>query len=72
MRIEAKSTIKDTVEGRFFHISEGDQVTVPDSCAYWVANGWAKNLDTGEDNEPSRDPVTLETHNAGLGVKTSI
>ncbi len=65
MRIEAKGRIKDKPFDKFYDLESGDQVTVPDEVGEnWVRNGWAKNLDTGEDNAPSRNPVTLEIHGA--------
>lgn len=69
MKIEAKGRIKDKVGEKFYDLENGDTVTVPDEVGtYWVANGWAINLDTGENNEPSRNPVTLDVHNSTLGV----
>lgn len=63
MRIQAKGRIKDKPQGEFYSLEPGEQRTVPDDVGeYWVHNGWAINLDTGEDNEPSRNPVTLNVH----------
>ena len=69
MRIEAKSKLKDKPADKFYDLEVGDQITVPDEIgAYWVANGWVKNLDTDEDNPPSKDPVTLDVHNSKIGL----
>jgi len=72
MRIEAKTKISDKPFDVHYALEEGDQVTVPDTVgSYWVANGWVKNLDTGEDNEPSKEPVTLDVHKAQLKPKST-
>ncbi len=74
MKIEAKMSIRDKPDpqGDFYHLEEGDQITVPDEIgAYWVKNGWVKNLDTGEDNEPLTSPVTLDIHAGKTEVSDS-
>lgn len=62
MKIEAVTPIKDVINGVHYNLSVGDIITVPPQCDYWVANGWAKNLDTGEAHDPSNYPVTLDIH----------
>lgn len=70
MKIEAKLRIKDKPEDIFYDLDIGDSITVPDLIgAYWVANGWAKNVETGEDNPPKVNPVTLDVHKSTLGVQ---
>jgi hypothetical protein len=65
MRIEAKLRIKDKPLDKFYDLEVGDQITVPDPIGEnWVKNGWAKNLDTGEENPPSDNPVTLDIESA--------
>lgn len=65
MKVQAKGRVRDQYEGRNYLLEDGDIATVPDTLgANWIANGWAKNFDTGEDNAPSRDPVTLDVANA--------
>lgn len=67
MKIEAKMQIKDMPHEINYQLEIGDTITVPDEVgAYWVANGWVKNLDTGEDNEPNNNPVTLAVHNSNV------
>jgi len=69
MRIEAKETIKHHP----YYLDEGDIKNVPDEVGQMmVANGWAKNSETGEDNEPSRDPVTLDIDNSVTGIKSEV
>ena len=64
MKVRAKTAIKHHP----FYPAEGDEITVPDDVgANWVANGWAVNVDTGEDNEPNLNPVTLDIQNSVLG-----
>jgi hypothetical protein len=61
MKIRAKGPIKHHP----FYISEGDAITVPDEVGeMFVKNGWAINEETGEDNEPSQNPITLEINSA--------
>jgi len=61
MRVEAKGKIRDSYGDRHYSLEEGDVSTVPDPLGNnWVENGWAKNLDTGEDNQPATKPVTLD------------
>lgn len=73
MKIEAKGKIKDKPLDTFYNLEAGDQVTVPDAVGEnWVRNGWAKNLDTGEDNAPSKNPVTLDIQNSTLGVSDTL
>ena len=68
MKIEAKGAIKHHPH----YLSAGDIVTVPDEVgANFVANGWAKNVDSGEDNEPNLTPVTLDIHDGEIGVTNS-
>lgn len=72
MRVQAKGKIKDRFEGRNYILEDGDQVSVPDALgSLWVKNGWAINLDTDEDNAPSKNPVTLDVQSAShkTGVK---
>lgn len=72
MRVQAKGKIKDRHEDRNYILEDGDQVSVPDVLgALWAKNGWAINLDTGEDNAPVKNPVTLDVQNAShkMGVK---
>lgn len=65
MRVQAKGKIKDRHEDRNYILEDGDQVSVPDALgSLWVKNGWALNLDTGEDNVPSKNPSTLDVHSA--------
>jgi len=65
MKIEAKEKIKHHP----YYLETGDSVTVPDEVGkMMVANGWAKNVDTGEDNAPSDKPVTLDIQNSVLGL----
>jgi len=71
MKVEAKMAIKDRPQNKSYDLDQGDTITVPDPVGeYWVANGWAKNLDTGEDNQLSDKPVTLDVHNSVLGNTT--
>lgn len=63
MRVKTKSEIKHMFNDHHYNPQEGDEITVPDELGEnWVKNGWAVNLDTGEDNEPSNKPVTLDIH----------
>ena len=63
MRVEAKEAIKHHP----FYPAAGDIITVPkDVGENWVQNGWAINVETGEDNEPSLTPVTLNIQNVKL------
>lgn len=72
MRIKAKSEIKHLHEGIHYNPQEGDEITVPDVLGEnWVANGWAVNVDTGEDNEPSTKPVTLEIQSVQHDTKNT-
>lgn len=69
MRIRAKGGIKHHP----YNLTEGDEITVPDEVgAMFVANGWAVNVDTGEDNAPNLSPVTLDIHNGILGHTSEI
>jgi len=69
MRIEAKTKFKCLREGKHYDVEEKDQLTVPDTVGnYWTANGWAINLETGEEVPPSTDPLTLDIHNSKIGV----
>ena len=69
MKVKTKTAIKHHP----FYPAEGDEITVPDDVgANWVANGWAINSETGEDNEPNLSPVSLNTHNGTLGVKDKV
>lgn len=72
MRIEAKTRIKDAVNGVAYNLSLGDVMTVPDECAYWVSNGWAKNVETGEEHEPAKRPVTLNVHSVSHATKVEV
>lgn len=65
MKVKAKLAIKHHP----YYPAEGDEITVPDDIgANWVANGWAVNLESGEDNEPNTtDPVTLDIQDSVLG-----
>jgi len=48
----------------------GDQITVPDDKGnLWVSMGWAKNLDTGEQNARNLTPQTVEATPMTQGVK---
>ena len=68
MRVRTKVDIKHHP----FYPLAGDEITVHDQIGEnWVANGWAVNLDTGEDNPPNFNPVTLDIHNGILGHTTS-
>lgn len=65
MKIEAKERIKHHPH----YLEAGDIVSVPDDVgAMMVANGWAKNVETGEDNPPSDKPATLDIQNSVLGL----
>lgn len=65
MRVKAKEAIKHHP----YYPSKDDEITVPDDVgANWVANGWAVNVDSGEDNPPNKDPVTLDIQNSTLSV----
>lgn len=69
MKVRAKTNIKHHP----FYPLEGDEITVPDDVgANWVANGWARNVDTGEDHEPNLNPVTLEIQNSVLGHTSEV
>jgi len=48
----------------------GDQITVPDDKGnLWVSMGWAKNLDTGEQNARSLTPQTVTATPMAQGSK---
>lgn len=69
MKIEAKHAIKHHPH----YLSVGDIVTVPDDVgAMFVANGWAINSETGEDNEPNLTPTTLDIQDGVLGHTAEI
>ncbi len=69
MKIKAKTKIKHHP----FYPAEGDEITVPDDVGKnWVANGWAENLDSGEDNPPNLNPVSLAIQNVDLGVTSKV
>jgi len=68
MRVRAKTAIKNHP----FYPSQDDEIMVPDDVGQnWVKNGWAVNLDTGEDNPPNMTPATLDIKNSTLGVTNS-
>jgi len=68
MKVRAKTDIK---HHPFYPLAD-DVITVPDDVgANWVANGWAVNEDTGEDNEPNLNPVTLDIQTSTLGVTST-
>lgn len=65
VRIKAKSRIKHMCSsGMHLDMNAGDERELTGNdvadAILCVRNGWAVNLDTGEDNEPSRKPVTLK------------
>lgn len=63
--IKAKGRIKHMCRSKYhLDMQEGEEKTLTgDDVAdgiYCVQVGWATNVDTGEDNEPDRAPVTLK------------
>lgn len=69
MRVKAKMDIKHHP----YYPAADDEITVPDDVgAMFVANGWAVNVETGEDNEPNLNPVTLDIHKGVLGHTSEI
>jgi len=68
MQVKAKVTIKHHP----FYLDEGDTKNVPDDIGeMMVANGWAENTATGESNELSNTPVTLDIDDSLLGVTST-
>ena len=68
MRVKLKTNVKHHP----FYPLKGDEITVHDQIGKnWVDNGWAINLDTGEEIEPNLTPVTLDIQHGILGHTTS-
>ena len=65
MKIEAKGTIKHHP----YYLDKSDTKNVPDDIGQMmVNNGWAVNVETGEDNPPSSKPTTLDIQNINIGL----
>ena len=65
MKIEAKGTIKHHPH----YMGKGDVKNVPSVIGQMmVDNGWAVNVETGEDNPPSSKPTTLDIQNINIGL----
>lgn len=68
MRVKAKEGIKHHP----YYPAADDEITVPDDVgANWVANGWAINVDTGEEHQASSEPATLDIKSGALGVTST-
>jgi hypothetical protein len=62
MKIRALTDIKHHP----YYLTKDDVVTIPDGVgSELVSNGWAGNVDSGDQNQPSAGEITLDIHGAG-------